>query len=97
VNLRMEISGLDVDAIDALSSVEDGVRNPDEISLSFSEEEDEGEGEKYGERAKGIGEDEKLSAGVEGMGKKQAEDIEMPLLASELPSTEMLSSLRGCA
>ncbi|PMD19651.1 hypothetical protein NA56DRAFT_660363 [Hyaloscypha hepaticicola] len=60
VNLRMEISGLDVDAIDALSPVSDGVRNPDEISIELSDDEEDVEDEKNGERAKGTGEDERV-------------------------------------
>ena len=50
VNLQMPISGLDVDAIDALSPVSEGVHNPDEISISLSDDEEVGEvGEVGGE------------------------------------------------
>jgi hypothetical protein len=45
MNLRMPISGLDGDAIDALSPVSEGVRNPDEIFISVSDGEEEVEGE----------------------------------------------------
>jgi hypothetical protein len=45
VNLRMPISGLDVDAIDALSPVSDGVQNPDEIFIPLSDEDEEEVGE----------------------------------------------------
>jgi hypothetical protein len=43
VNLRIPIRGLDVDAIDALSPVSDGVRNPDEIFISVSDDGEVGE------------------------------------------------------
>ncbi len=92
LNLRMPISGLDVDAINALSRVLDGVHNPDEISISLSDDEEE-----FGVGDVGGVVEEKVSEGVEGMWKKQAGDIELPPLASELPSMEMLSSLRGLA
>ena len=45
VNLQMPISGLDVDAIDALSPVSEGVHNPDEICISLSDEDEEDVGE----------------------------------------------------
>jgi hypothetical protein len=79
VNLRMPISGLDVDAIDALSPVSVGVHNPDEIDISFSDDEEEGEVGEVG----GMKEEEgKMSKAVEGMEKTQVEDIGMPPLAS---------------
>jgi hypothetical protein len=50
LNLRIPISGLDFDAIDALSPVSDGVHNPDEICIALSDDGEEGgvggEGEK---------------------------------------------------